>query len=373
MPGPRSSQIYPYISYGRPRIQPYTELATTGSLAAETAARIAADNAEAAARAAADNTLQANINLKADIASPTFTGDPKAPTPPTADNDTSIATTAYVQAQGYATSVSVAAGDNLRVLKAGDTMTGALGINAAPTGADLVVGGGAFFGTGAAAGDAVIEIGQGRSGSGNAYIDLHAASGTDYETRFIRGSGANGNFAIQNAGTGTLQLLTAGSATAILASNGNWSLSGSSGFLSSAGNLVRTGTLGSTGSSAFNINWTGSVPQLWIDNVNLGTISITCDYRIKDNIAPLESTWNKVKGLRPISYTIADYEIFKADSEERWGFLAHELQETLLPSAASGNKDAPDEIQSPDLMAVVASLIKALQEAMDRIEALEAR
>lgn len=34
--------------------------------------------------------------------SPTFTGDPKAPTPATADNDTSIATTAFVKAQGYA-------------------------------------------------------------------------------------------------------------------------------------------------------------------------------------------------------------------------------------------------------------------------------
>jgi hypothetical protein len=36
--------------------------------------------------------------LKADLASPTFTGDPRAPTPATADNDTSIATTAHVQA-----------------------------------------------------------------------------------------------------------------------------------------------------------------------------------------------------------------------------------------------------------------------------------
>src|SRR5215475_9541428 len=35
----------------------------------------------------------------APLASPTFTGDPKAPTPATADNDTSIATTAYVKAQ----------------------------------------------------------------------------------------------------------------------------------------------------------------------------------------------------------------------------------------------------------------------------------
>lgn len=38
----------------------------------------------------------------APIDSPTFTGDPKAPTPATADSDTSIATTAFVKAQAYA-------------------------------------------------------------------------------------------------------------------------------------------------------------------------------------------------------------------------------------------------------------------------------
>lgn len=37
----------------------------------------------------------------ASLASPVFTGDPRAPTPTTADNDTSIATTAFVKAQGY--------------------------------------------------------------------------------------------------------------------------------------------------------------------------------------------------------------------------------------------------------------------------------
>jgi hypothetical protein len=52
---------------------------------------------EASTRASADTTLQNNINLKADIASPTFTGDPKAPTPAVSDNDTSIATTAFVK------------------------------------------------------------------------------------------------------------------------------------------------------------------------------------------------------------------------------------------------------------------------------------
>src|SRR5215471_10399306 len=36
------------------------------------------------------------------LASPVFTGAPQAPTPASADNDTSIATTAFVKAQGYA-------------------------------------------------------------------------------------------------------------------------------------------------------------------------------------------------------------------------------------------------------------------------------
>ena len=43
----------------------------------------------------------------APLASPVFTGNPTAPTPATNDNDTSIATTAFVKAQGYITSAPV--------------------------------------------------------------------------------------------------------------------------------------------------------------------------------------------------------------------------------------------------------------------------
>ncbi len=45
----------------------------------------------------------------ATLASPTFTGDPKAPTPATADNDTSVATTAFVKNQGYITTANATA------------------------------------------------------------------------------------------------------------------------------------------------------------------------------------------------------------------------------------------------------------------------
>ncbi len=40
--------------------------------------------------------VKSQLDLKSDIASPTFTGDPKAPTATAGDNDTSIATTAFV-------------------------------------------------------------------------------------------------------------------------------------------------------------------------------------------------------------------------------------------------------------------------------------
>jgi hypothetical protein len=55
------------------------------------------------------NTDWVTLNLAAyaPLASPTFTGDPQAPTPATSDNDTSIATTAFVKAQGYLTSAPV--------------------------------------------------------------------------------------------------------------------------------------------------------------------------------------------------------------------------------------------------------------------------
>ena len=46
--------------------------------------------------------LTTDLAAKAPLASPVFTGDPQAPTPSVGDNDTSIATTAYVKAQAYA-------------------------------------------------------------------------------------------------------------------------------------------------------------------------------------------------------------------------------------------------------------------------------
>lgn len=74
------------------------------SATAQVATQSADDNSTNAASTAYVDT---GLALKADIASPTFTGDPKAPTPSVGDNDTSIATTAFVRAE-FATLASPA-------------------------------------------------------------------------------------------------------------------------------------------------------------------------------------------------------------------------------------------------------------------------
>lgn len=139
----------------------------------------------------------------------------------------------------------------------------------------------------------------------------------------------------------------------------------------------------------FNMLWdpSGGYMHLYVNNTHLGSIYTISDYRVKKDIEPLPTMWGTVKALNPIKYTHKDYTpsveeervaehggapFIVGDNIERWGFIAHELQETLTPSVANGVKDAPGELQSPNPFPVIAALTKALQEAMSRIEALEA-
>jgi hypothetical protein len=141
----------------------------------------------------------------------------------------------------------------------------------------------------------------------------------------------------------------------------------------STGFQCKPGTGGGYRGNVFNIDWDGSAAQLYVDNTWLGTIAFSSDYRIKENVAPLPSTWDRVKALNPISYTQKDYSIARAAPGEKWGFIAHELQETLIADAATGVKDQADCIQSPNPWPVLATITRALQEAMTRIETLEGR
>ncbi len=72
---------------------------------------------------------------------------------------------------------------------------------------NLTVGPTFSTGTTVTTGDCAFELGGLRTGSGNTYMDLHATSGSDYESRIARYSGTNGKLDIINTGTGDITIV----------------------------------------------------------------------------------------------------------------------------------------------------------------------
>ena len=99
----------------------------------------------------------------------------------------------------------------------------------------------------------------------------------------------------------------------------------------------------------------------------------TSDYRLKENVVDISDGITRLKTLKPRRYNwIADETNTTTD-----GFLAHEVM-TAVPQAVTGTKDEVDENNKPvyqqiDQSKIVPLLVAALQEAIGRIEALEAK
>jgi len=112
-----------------------------------------------------------------------------------------------------------------------------------------------------------------------------------------------------------------------------------------------------------------------------GSISVTgsatafntsSDYRLKENITAVTDGISRLQQLKPSRFNFIGNEDQIID-----GFIAHEVQE-VVPEAITGEKDAVDDDGNPiyqgiDQSKLVPLLTAALQEAMERIEQLEAR
>lgn len=143
------------------------------------------------------------------------------------------------------------------------------------------------------------------------------------------------------------------------------------GVLFGIGYAGRQGTTGGSAGNTFNTWWTGAANEQWIDTVYTGTINVTSDYRIKKDVKDVGSMLDEVRRWRPITYTGADWKIFKKNNKERHSFIAHELQ-TVSPDCVVGEKDG-EHPQSLDLVPIVARLTKAVQELLEKVEKLEAK
>jgi hypothetical protein len=102
------------------------------------------------------------------------------------------------------------------------------------------------------------------------------------------------------------------------------------------------------------------------------TFETSSDYRLKENVVTAWDATTRLKQLKPSRFN------FKVDKDTTVdGFLAHEVS-SIVPEAITGEKDAVDENGNPqyqgiDQSKLVPLLTKALQEAMAKIETLEAK
>jgi hypothetical protein len=96
------------------------------------------------------------------------------------------------------------------------------------------------------------------------------------------------------------------------------------------------------------------------------------DYRLKENIVPMSNGIDRLLQLKPSRFNFIPDPDITVD-----GFVAHEVQ-TIVPEAITGEKDAVDDEGNPvyqgiDQSKLVPLLTAALQEAITRIETLEAK
>jgi hypothetical protein len=124
----------------------------------------------------------------------------------------------------------------------------------------------------------------------------------------------------------------------------------------------------------------GTIQGFYRDTTLVGTISVTAsatayntssDYRLKENVVPLTGAADRVNQLQVHRFN------FIADPDKTVdGFLAHEAQ-AVVPECVTGTKDEVDADGNPvyqgiDQSKLVPLLTAALQEALARIETLEA-
>jgi Chaperone of endosialidase len=285
-------------------------------------------------------------------------------------------TAAAGSATAYSREDHVHPTDTTRLSKAGGPMTG--GITITTTDPAIVLNKGA-------SGQKAIITGQ-MNTSARWTVEF---GNTDPET----GSNAGSNFQISrysdaNAFIGGALVISRSSGLALF-SNDIQNQLGSHRPPSGAdgGFGMKAGDTNVANAAYFNLDYASSNVYMTVNKTYVGQLAFVSDYRIKKDVAPLPSMWSVVKALKPIKYTLRDYTpaseqanatssgkpFVAGDDIERWGFIAHELQETMVASAATGAKDQANMIQSPNPFTVIAALTKALQEAMTRIEALEAK
>jgi len=201
----------------------------------------------------------------------------------------------------------------------------------------------------------------------------------------------SGNIVFENAGSGTAGNSVTFSERMRIDSSGNLLVGTTSSYATAKmtvestanhGMVSKQGTTGgycflsnalTNGGTFYHFNFTENGTQRGsiTSNGSSTSYNTSSDYRLKEDVQPMSGSIDRVKALNPVNFA------WKADGSRVDGFLAHEAA-TVVPEAVHGEKDAVDtdgnpEYQGIDQSKLVPLLTAALQEAITKIETLEAR
>jgi hypothetical protein len=211
--------------------------------------------------------------------------------------------------------------------------------------------------------------------AGYAGVQITSTLAQIYSTRTGSGTTLPVVFSCGDGGEERGRILTGGAWTFGGTTAGNYV----AGVLNAVGYAARNGISGGCSGNVMNTYWLSPYAYQYVDDTNIGAISIISDYRIKQNvITQTVNATDRINALRPVQYEFKDAgDLFKADGVTREGFIAHELQ-AVIPSAVFGEKDALTEEgkiqpQSLRMDALVSVLVKAVQELSARVAALEGK
>jgi len=121
----------------------------------------------------------------------------------------------------------------------------------------------------------------------------------------------------------------------------------------------------------FRFNWNATSPNFTTQStvfittaglINAATFNATSDYRIKENIVPLNSSFN-VDGLKPVFYKNKNLD------KQDIGFIAHEVQE-VYPYLVEGEKDGK-EYQSVNYSGLIGVLVNEIQNLKKEVAELK--
>lgn len=261
-----------------------------------------------------------------------------------------------------------------------------------------------------------LEIGIGRAGNGASIIDLIGdATYNDYGARLSRGAGGpntstvlshrgTGNLTLEAIDAGVITLNTSNTQRMGIDATGNVGIGANAAnarlrvfkdnpadyssahleLLSSAGNVV-LGFHAVSATAVCIVHVRGGGDRLSFLNgiqtayipLDASAFNVTSDYRIKENVTPLGGAIARLSSLQPKRFNFLEGSMMYRDGITVDGFIAHEVS-AVVPEAVTGEKDAVNEDGAPiyqgiDQAKLVPLLTAALQEAIAKINALEAR